>query len=79
MKGTVKLLIPNDPNPQYFHVKWNEYEAKISIKDISISEGELPSCIINNIKEWASKHNFYKENSWKIEIQFKLFILEDEM
>ena len=40
----------------HFHVRYNEYDAKVSIKDGYVLKGNLPSRAFNLVNEWAALH-----------------------
>lgn len=49
----------------HFHVRYNDYDAKISISDCSILKGKLPTHAFSLIKEWASVHKQELSDNWK--------------
>lgn len=38
-------------NPQHFHIKYNEYRGVMSIKNLNILRGELPTKVRNLVTE----------------------------
>ncbi len=52
----IKIYIyARDHNPPHFHVYYGEYEAIISIKNLEILAGELPSKQYKRVIKWAEK------------------------
>jgi hypothetical protein len=64
--GIVILMYFNDHNPPHFHVEYSEYEASITIIELSILEGDLPSRILGYVVEWASMHKQELMNNWNM-------------
>jgi hypothetical protein len=62
--GIVVFMCFNDHNPPHFHVEYGEYEASITIKGLSILEGNLPSRILGYVVEWASMHKQELKENW---------------
>jgi hypothetical protein len=46
----------NDHNPPHFHAEYNQYSAEITINDLMIPNGYLPSKVFRLIQEWAFEH-----------------------
>jgi len=53
-----------DHNPPHFHAKYGDYEALVSIEDLSVLEGEIPKRALNMVIEWAVLHKKELENNW---------------
>ncbi|MFH1319745.1 MAG: DUF4160 domain-containing protein [Bacteroidota bacterium] len=49
----------------HFHVKYAEYNAKISIQDLRIMKSKLPPRALGLVIEWASKHQEELMDNWK--------------
>jgi len=64
--GIVIMMYFNDHNPPHFHAKYNEYRAAISILDLSVLEGKLPSRILGLVMEWADLHKEELINNWNL-------------
>jgi len=62
--GIVITMYFNDHNPPHFHAKYNDYRAAISIRDLSILEGNLPPRILGLVMEWADLHREELINNW---------------
>lgn len=40
--GIIIAMFYKDHSPPHFHVRYNEYKATISIKDLALLNGKLP-------------------------------------
>ncbi len=49
----------------HFHVRYNEYDAKISINELSIMKGDLPRHALGLVKEWAGMHKDELMENWE--------------
>ncbi len=54
----------NEHNPPHFHVKYEEYNAEITIKD-GIVTGRLPRRALNLVFEWLDMHRDELLENWK--------------
>jgi len=48
----------------HFHVRYGEYDAKVSINDLSVIKGKLPSRATGLVKEWAAMHKEELNENW---------------
>ena len=64
--GIVIAMYFNDHNPPHFHVLYNEYDAEIEIKKLSILEGNLPARVLGIAMEWAEIHKDELINNWDL-------------
>ena len=64
--GMSILMYFDDHNPPYFHVRYNDYRAIISIKDLAILEGELPARVLGLVIEWAGLHKNELLENWDL-------------
>jgi hypothetical protein len=62
--GIVILMYFDDHNPPHFHVRYNDFRARISIKDLSLLEGELPPRVLGLVMEWAGLHKNELLENW---------------
>ena len=62
--GIVILMHFDDHNPPHFHVKYNDFRAIISIKDLLLIEGELPPRVLGLVIEWAGLHKIELLENW---------------
>jgi hypothetical protein len=52
----------NEHNPPHFHAEYNEFKASISIENLGLIEGKLPSKAMSLVVEWAQEHH---KTYWK--------------
>jgi hypothetical protein len=62
--GIIISMYFGDHNPPHFHAKYGDYEALVSIEDLSVLEGEIPKRALNMIIEWAGLHKKELETNW---------------
>ena len=56
--GIVITMYFDEHNPPHFHVRYNDFRAVISIRDLNILAGRLPACVRGLVEEWAEQHQF---------------------
>lgn len=54
--GIVIYMYFNEHNPPHFHAEYNEFKASISIENLGLIEGKLPSRAMSLVVEWAQEH-----------------------
>jgi hypothetical protein len=64
--GIAILMYFDDHNPPHFHVRYNDFRAIISIKDLSFIEGELPPRVLGLVMEWAGLHKNELMDNWNM-------------
>ena len=64
--GIVILMYFDDHSPPHFHVKYNDYRAKISIKDLTLLDGKLPPRVLGLAMEWAGLHKDELLENWNM-------------
>jgi len=64
--GISILMYFDDHNPPHFHVRYNDYRAIISIKNLALLEGELPARVLGLVIEWAGLHNNELLENWNL-------------
>jgi hypothetical protein len=64
--GIIVYMYFNDHNPPHFHVEYDEYEASITISNLALLEGDLPSRILGYVIEWASLHKQELMEDWNM-------------
>ena len=64
--GVVVYMYFNDHNPPHFHVEYGEYEASITINNLALLGGDLPSRILGYVIEWASLHKQELMEDWSM-------------
>ena len=52
-------------NLSHFHVRYNEYEASIRIKDFGLMIGDLPPKTFGLVAEWAKLHQEELMQCWE--------------
>ena len=62
--GMIISIYFEDHNPPHFHVEYNEYEAVISINDLQVLKGGLPSRVLGLVMEWADLHKAELLENW---------------
>jgi len=63
--GIVIYMFYNDHNPPHFHIKYQDYEAVIDIREGTIS-GILPRRALNLIYDWLDMHQQELLENWKL-------------
>ncbi len=63
--GIIIYMYFKDHAPPHFHVKYNEFNAIISIEDFAITQGKLPAKAIGLVIEWATLHQEELMKNWK--------------
>jgi hypothetical protein len=72
--GIVIMMYANDHNPPHFHALYNGHDSLITIQNLSLMEGKLPSRIIRLVKEWAALHQEELMENWNLLHEKKRFI-----
>ncbi len=54
--GIVIWMYDDDHNPPHFHATYGENEALITIDDLTILRGALPTRALRLVEEWAREH-----------------------
>ena len=62
--GIIIYMYFNDHNPPHFHAEYNEFKAAISIKNLGLIEGKLPSKVMSLVVEWAQDHQEELLENW---------------
>ncbi len=69
--GIIIAMYYQEHNPPHFHVRYNEYKAVISIRDLALLNGKLPPKVLGLVMEWASQHQQELLSDWKLAEQFQ--------
>ena len=69
--GIIIAMFYQDHNPPHFHVRYNEYKAAVSIKDLALLEGKLPPKVLGLVIEWASIHQQELMEDWELAKQLR--------
>ncbi len=54
--GIVITMYFDEHNPPHFHVRYNEFRAVMSIRELNLLEGRLPARVRGLVQEWAELH-----------------------
>ncbi len=63
--GIIIYMYFNEHDPPHFHVKYNEYRAKINIENFAVIEGELPARVLGLVIEWTELHQKELLKNWE--------------
>lgn len=64
--GIIITMYYQEHNPPHFHVRYNEYKAAISIRDLALLDGKLPPKVFGLVVEWAAKHQDDLMEDWEL-------------
>ena len=64
--GIIISMYFDDHSPPHFHVRYNDFRASISIKDLSLFQGELPPRVLGLVIEWAGLHKNELLEDWNM-------------
>ena len=62
--GIVIYMYFNEHNPPHFDAEYNEFRASISINNLGLIEGKLPSKVMSLVVEWAQDHQEELQENW---------------
>ncbi len=62
--GIVIYMYFNEHNPPHFYAEYNEFRASISINNLGLIEGKLPSKVMSLVIEWAQDHQEELLENW---------------
>lgn len=54
--GIIISMYFDEHDPPHFHVRYNEYRASVSIRELNIVAGSLPAKVRGLVQEWAEIH-----------------------
>ena len=69
--GIVIGIYYRDHNPPHFHVNYNEFYAKISIRELKVMEGKLPRRVLAMTLEWAFQNRRALMEDWHLALEKK--------
>lgn len=69
--GIIIAMYYQEHNPPHFHVRYNDYKAAISIKDLALLEGKLPPKVLGLVIEWASQYQDELLEDWSLAQQLQ--------
>lgn len=64
--GIVIGIFYNDHGQPHFHVRYNDFAAKVSINDLKIIDGKLPKRVLALVLEWAFEHRVELLEDWQL-------------
>jgi hypothetical protein len=64
--GIVIRMYYDDHNPPHFHALYGDAEAWISINNLALIYGNLPSRALGMVVEWASLHQEELRHNWAL-------------
>ena len=56
----------------HFHARYNEFKCAISLPNLEVLEGKLPTRVLSLVMEWAQKHVSELEENWNLVINDKM-------
>ena len=65
-------LTRKEHNPPHVHAKYGDYNAKFTLSDGTIIEGEFPARAKQMVKEFITKYKKELQNMWDTETYTKL-------
>lgn len=63
--GIIISMYFDDHNPPHFHATYGDQQCLISIIDLSVIEGKIPSRALGMVIEWATQHQVELVENWK--------------
>lgn len=54
--GIVVAMHYNEHAPPHFHARYGSDRAAISVRDMTVLEGQLPPRVLGLVMEWAIRH-----------------------
>lgn len=54
--GIIITMYFDEHDPPHFHVRYNEYRASVSIRELNVIAGSLPAKVRGLVQEWAEIH-----------------------
>jgi hypothetical protein len=52
--GIAVRMFFNDHDPPHFHVRYQQFRARVRIEDGVIIDGQLPPTVVRVVKEWTA-------------------------
>ncbi|MBB1091971.1 DUF4160 domain-containing protein [Rhodopseudomonas palustris] len=63
--GIVITMYFDEHNPPHFHIRYNDYRAVMSIRELNILDGQLPAKVRGLVSEWAELHTQELLDMWE--------------
>lgn len=64
--GIIITFNYGEHNPPHFHARYGEYNGLFLIKELRMSEGNLPKKVKNLVLEWADDHRDELMEDWNL-------------
>nr|WP_020597011.1 DUF4160 domain-containing protein [Spirosoma panaciterrae] len=64
--GIIIAMYYDDHNPPHFHAKYGNDQYLISITDLTVIEGKIPSRALGMVIEWAITHQTELSLNWEL-------------
>ncbi len=64
--GIIITFNYDEHNPPHFHARYGEYNGLFLIKELRMSEGNLPRKVKNLVLEWADEHRDELMQDWDL-------------
>jgi hypothetical protein len=64
--GIVIRMYFGDHGIPHFHVKYEKWEAQVSIADLKVLSGKLPRRAMSHVLEWAFEHRDELFDDWEL-------------
>lgn len=63
--GIIISMFYEEHNPPHFHAFYGDFSAEISINELTLISGKLPSRALGLVIEWASMHQSELLENWQ--------------
>ena len=63
--GIIITMYFDEHNPPHFHVRYNEFRAKMDIVTLNVTDGTLPARVRGLVEEWAEMHREELMRIWE--------------
>ncbi|NJM10647.1 MAG: DUF4160 domain-containing protein [Synechococcaceae cyanobacterium SM1_2_3] len=70
--GIVIMMYFDEHNPHHFHIRYNDYRAVMSIRELNILDGQLPARVRGLVQEWAEMHTQELLEMWETKNFFRI-------
>jgi hypothetical protein len=64
--GIIITMYHGDHSPPHFHVRYNQYQALVDIRELRIIQGKLPPRVLGLVMEWATLHHSKLVSNWEL-------------
>jgi hypothetical protein len=64
--GIIITMYYGDHTPPHFHVRYDQFQALIDIRQLRIIEGKLPPRVFGLVMEWATLHQNELIENWQL-------------